>query len=187
MADIANEEQGNKGKTFNPKELDPKNQPPLTDEKFVPQQDGAIPQNAAGITRGQYDALDPVGQASVGFEQGNFDQILGLPQVVSSKISQIVQTFLPLVEVALVELLGNNTLYKKSAGQFNPSFDQKGQISIGFNLVYQVELWIGQDIEMEAIKHDATYVLNKIKPCKANITRCEIDTTEGTLIIQGTL
>ena len=59
------------------------NQPPLTDERAIPQQDGAIPQYAAGISSGQYDALDPVGKTVLSFEKGNFNVLNSLPQLLS--------------------------------------------------------------------------------------------------------
>jgi len=172
---------------FVPQQLGPQDQPAMTDEKMQPVQDGAIPQNSQGITQGQFDALDPIGNAEIKFEQGNYQTILGLPKVVSDKTAQLMQTFVPLIEVSLIELLGSNSMYKRSMGQCQPSFDNQGKISIEFTFQYQVEQWIGQDISLEAIQHDANYILNKLKPVKANISKCEINVTDGSLTIMGTI
>ena len=170
-----------------PEPLGDKNQPVLTDEKFMPVQDGGVPQNAAGIASGQFDALDPVGQAEIKYEQGNFEQVKGLPKVAADKTAQLTQTLVPLIEVAMIELLGSNTMYRRTMGNCQPAFDDKGQISIEFNFQYVVESWIGQDIELEAIQHDANYILEKIKPVKANISKCEISVSDGLLTIMGTI
>ena len=167
--------------------LTPETQPTLKDEKMMPVKDGDVPQDSSGITSDQFDALDPVGNAEIKFNQGNYQTIQGLPQVTADKTAQLVQTFVPLVEVALIELLGSNSMYTRTLGQCQPGFDEKGQINIEFTFQYTIEQFIGQDIPLEAIKHDATYILEKIKPCKANVTKCEISTTNGVLTIQGTL
>jgi len=168
-------------------ELSPDNQPALTDEKFQPVMDGATPQNAEGITSGQYDALNPIGNEQIKFEQGNYQTVMGLPKVVSDKTAQLTQTLVPLVEVALIELLGSNTMYKRALGQCQPAFDNEGKISIEFTFQYSVEQFIGTDIPMDAMQHDANYILEKIKPVKANITKCEISATDGLVTIMGTI
>jgi len=178
-------EQGNH--SFVDKPLDQDNQPVLTDEKFMPVQDGAVPQDSQGITQGQYDALDPIGNAQIKFAQGNYQTVMGLPKVINDKTAQLTQTLVPLIEVAMIELLGSNSMYKRAVGQCQPAFDNQGKISIEFTFQYSVESWIGMDIDVTAIQHDANYVLEKIKPCKANITKCEIAVDEGTLTIMGTI
>ena len=167
--------------------LTPENEPPLTDEMAMPVQDGGIPQNASGVSSGQYDALDPVGNANIKFDQGNYQQIAGLPKVTADKIAQLMQTFVPLVEVALIELLGSNVMYKRTLGQCMPAFDNQGKLSIEFTFQYVIEQWIGTDIQYDAIQHDANYVLEKVKPVKANISKCEIDCTNGQLTLMGTI
>jgi len=173
---------------YNSGPLGAENQPTLSDEKLQPVQDGGIPQNAIGIADGQYDALDPVGNAEITFEQGNYKQIVGLPQLVTGKVAELVQTLVPLIEISLIELMGSTSMYKRAVGQCIPSFDQQGKISINFTFQYVVEKFIGQDIELEAIQHDANYILDRIKPCQAaNITKCEINVSEGTVTIMGTI
>ena len=172
---------------FENEQLTPENQPELKDEKAQPAQDGAIPQNAEGIVSGQFDVLDPIGKANITFEQGNYQQIAGIPKIVADKTAQLIQTFIPLVSVALIELLGSNSMYVQNLCNIQPSFDTKGNLSLNGILQYTVEHWIGTDIPYDAIQHDANYILEKIKPCKANITKCEIDTKSGLLIIQFTL
>jgi hypothetical protein len=159
---------------------------PLSDNKFVPVEDGNIPQNSQGITSGQYDALNGTGSDRVTFEQGNYNQVLGYPQLVTDKVSSLTRTLVPLIEVALIELLGNNQNYKRQSGQCAMSF-QNNQLALSFSFIYVVAGWIGTDIAMEDIQHDSNYVLNRIRPVGANITKCEIDTESGTLTIMGTM
>lgn len=164
------------------------NQPPLTDERAIPQQDGAIPQYAAGISSGQYDALDPIGKTVLSFEKGNFNVLNSLPQLVSSKTSQITQTLIPIIEVALIELLGSNTMYRRSLAQFFPAFDVQGKLNIEFVFNYTVESFIGQDIPVESIQNDANYILQKLQMFKeASITKCEINCNDGLVTIKGSL
>jgi len=183
MADKNEEEQ----KPFNPHPIDDNNQPKLTDEQLTPVRDGAVPQNAEGIASGQFDALDPVGNAEIKFNQGNYQTIMGLPKVAADKVAQLVQTLVPLLEISMIELLGANNLYQRALGQCMPSFDSQGKMGIEFTFQYIVEQWIGQDIDQQAIQHDANYVLERIKPVKANITKCEINVGEGTLIVMGSI
>jgi hypothetical protein len=159
---------------------------PLSNEKFEPVQDGNIPQNSEGITSGQYDALNSTGSEQVTFESGNFNQVLGYPKLVSDKITSVTQTLVPLIEVALIELLGTNQLYKRQIGQCALSF-QNNNLMISFSFVYVVSNFIGTDVDMEALQHDSNYILNRIKPVGANITKCSIDTTDGQVVIQGTI
>jgi hypothetical protein len=159
---------------------------PLSDDKFVPVEDGNIPQNSQGITSGQYDALNGTGFENISFEQGNFNQVMGYPQLVSDKVASLTRTLVPLIEVALIELLGNNQNYKRQSGQCAMSF-QNNQLALSFSFIYVVNGWIGTDIAMEDIQHDSNYVLNRIRPVGANITKCEIDTESGTLTIMGTM
>jgi len=184
---MADQNQQNNQYPFNPKPLGPENQPSLTDEKMMPVRDGDIPQNAAGVTQGQFDALDPVGTPDLAFAQGNYNQMVGLPQLVGQKIAQLTQTLVPLIEVAMIELLGSNTMYRRQLGQCMPSFDQAGNMVIGFTFQYFVEHWVGQDVDLQAIQHDSNYILSRVQPSGANLTKCEIDCGEGALTIMGSI
>ena len=161
------------------------NQVPLTDEKYEPISDGNIPQNSQGITRGVYDSLNAVGSEQLEFEKGNFPMVLGLPNMVNDKVESFSKTFIPLVEVALIELLGSNQLYTRDTCQCDVKFENG--ISITFSLIYSVSNWVGTDIEIEAIQHDSEYVFNRIKPLGVNLSKCEINTEEGTLTVMGVI
>jgi len=172
---------------YNQNPLGPENQPALKDEKMMPVRDGDVPMNAEGITAGEYDALSPYGDGDIKFESGNWSQIMGLPQLVQQKVQQLTNTFVPLIEVAMIELMGDSKSYKRTMGSCAPSFDQQGNMSIGFTFQYTVNSWVGQDISQEAIQHDSVYVLERIKPTGVNISKTEIDTSDGVLTIQGSL
>jgi hypothetical protein len=167
--------------------MTPDNTPPIKDEAAIPVQDGAIPQDSQGIADGSYDPLDPIGNAEIKFAQGNFKTIAGLPQLVNDKTAQLMQTFVPLMEVGMIELLGNSQMYQRQLAQIQPSFDNQGKLSLEFTFQYVVQNWIGTDIDQESIKHDANYILEKIVPTKANVTKCEINCADGLLTIMGTL
>jgi len=159
---------------------------PMSNEEFEPISDGEIPQNSEGIVSGQFDNLNGVGNAQIAFKQGNYNQILGYPQQMSDKLVLFTQTFIPLIEVALIELLGTNQLYQREMAQCMPAF-QNNQMLLSGTLVYSVNNWIGTDIDQNAIMHDSQYVFNRIKPSGVNITKCEISTESGTLTIMFTL
>jgi hypothetical protein len=165
----------------------PETIPPLKDPANIPVQDGAIPQDAEGVAAGTYDALDPVGNANIKFDQGNYNTITGLPKVTGDKVAELMQTFVPLIEVSLIELLGNSNQYQRRLAQCAPSFDNQGKLSIEFTFQYGVTSWIGQDIDKTAIQHDANYVLDKLRPVNATISKCEIDTGDGILTIMGVI
>lgn len=159
---------------------------PLSNEEFEPVEDGAIPQNSEGVVSGQFDNLNGIGNAQIAFKQGNYNQIMGYPQQISDKLSVFTQTFIPLIEVSLIELLGSNQLYQRESAQCMPSF-QNNQMLLSGTLIYSVNNWIGTDIDQTAIAHDSQYVYNRIKPSGVNITKCEISTEAGTLTIMFTL
>jgi hypothetical protein len=161
-------------------------QVPLSNDKFEPVQDGNIPQNSEGITSGQYDALNATGQEQIVFQNGNYKQVVGYPKLVQDKITSLTQTFVPLIEVALIELLGNSQMYQRQTGDVVMSF-QNNQLAISFTFVYVVNNFIGTDIDLSAIQHDSNYILMKIKQSGANITKCEISTESGQITIMGSL
>jgi hypothetical protein len=159
---------------------------PLSNENFVPVSDGNIPLNSEGIISGQFDSLEGNGIQQISFNQGNYNQVLGYPQLIQDKVGSLTQTLVPLIEIALIELLGNNQLYQRESGQCNLTF-QNNQIFLSFAFIYKVANFIGTDIETEAIAHDSNYILNRLRPTKANITKCEISTESGTVTIMGSI
>jgi hypothetical protein len=158
----------------------------LSDENFTPCSDGAVPQNSEGVTAGQFDSAAGNGQEQIVFNQGNFNQVMGYPKLVTDKVASLTQTLVPLIEISLIELLGSSQLYRRETGQCAISF-QNNQLSISFTFIYIVNNFIGTDIDQESISHDANYILNKIRPTNANITKCSVDTGNGEVIVQGTI
>lgn len=127
----------------------------------------------------QFDAINPQGEASIKFEKGNFNQMTAMPQKINQKIVTIQKTVMPLVEVGLLELLGNNKAYKGES--FNAVFnmlDQEPKFEV--NCTYSVEMFIGTDIDKADIQHDAKYLLDRVKVVPGvQWNMCEIDCTEG--------
>lgn len=127
----------------------------------------------------QYDAINPQGEATITFQKGNFNQMTEMPQKINQKIATIQKTIMPLVEVGLLELLGNNKAYKGE--NFNAVFnmlDQEPKFEV--NATYSVEMFIGTDIDKEDIQHDAKYILDRVKVVPdVQWNKCEIDCTNG--------
>jgi hypothetical protein len=157
---------------------------PMTDEEYTPVSDGAIPQNAEGITSGTYDPINPQGVADLSFKQGNLNSLQGYVSAFEQKAQLVLNTLEPLVEKALIELLGTSSMYSRESGNVAISFDSN-TFSITGTLQYQASMWIGIDIPREDIVADSEYVLNTLKIVQnVQITKCEIDTTAGTLTVQ---
>ena len=127
----------------------------------------------------QFDAINPEGQASISFESGNFNQLAQMPQQIMTKIATIQKTIMPLAEVALIELLGNNKAFKGES--FNAVFNMLDNTpKFECNATYSVELFIGTDIEQADIQHDAKYILDRLQAVpNVQWNRCEIDCTDG--------
>ena len=127
----------------------------------------------------QFDAINPEGEASIKFESGNFSQLAQMPQQIMAKIATIQKTIMPLAEVALIELLGNNKAFKGE--NFNAVFNMlDNEPKFECNATYSVELFIGTDIEQAAIPHDAKYILDRLQAVpNVQWNRCEISCTDG--------
>lgn len=127
----------------------------------------------------QFDAINPEGEASIKFESGNFSQLAQMPQQIMTKIATIQKTIMPLAEVALIELLGNNKAFKGE--NFNAVFSMLDNTpKFECNATYSVELFIGTDIEQADIQHDAKYILDRLQAVpNVQWNRCEIDCTQG--------
>jgi hypothetical protein len=157
----------------------------MTDEKYEPVQDGDVPQNAEGITQGSFDALSPNGSISIAFDKGNYPQVEAMPQLVADKTTVITGTFVPLVEKALIELLGSSTMYRRDTANMQLGVNENSEVTISGTLLYIITAWVGLDIDKEAIEHDAKYVMDTIAVAQnVNVTKCEVSTTDGTLVIQ---
>lgn len=127
----------------------------------------------------QFDAINPEGEASISFESGNFNQLTQMPQQIMTKIATIQRTIMPLAEVALIELLGNNKAFKGES--FNAVFNMLDNTpKFECNATYSVELFIGTDIEQADIQHDAKYILDRLKAVpNVQWNQCSIDCTDG--------
>ena len=102
-----------------------------------------------------------------------------MPQQIMTKIATIQKTIMPLAEVALIELLGNNKAFKGE--NFNAVFSMLDNTpKFECNATYSVELFIGTDIEQADIQHDAKYILDRLKAVpNVQWNKCEISCTDG--------
>lgn len=135
----------------------------------------------------QADALDPDGFAEIKFEQGNWDSFAQIPNQVSQKTLLVTKTIIPLIDVALIELLGNNKEYERTS--FESTFDlASGTPLFSATVKYTIEKWLGNDIKEEYIQQDAQYALNRINVLQGvKFSQCKIDTNDGTLTIAFSL
>lgn len=164
-------------------------QKPLTDTQNIPVQDGMIPQDSSAITDEQNTSADALGVQSIDvtFASGNYAQIASLPQLVTQKVQALTNTFVPLVEVSLIELTGSSQQYKRKFAQVTPSFDQNSQLMLEFNIQYEVPGYIGTEFEYADLQADSSYIYDRIKPAGIQVTKCEIDTSNGIVTIMGSV
>ncbi len=160
-------------------------------EPVAPEQNGTPLQTADGTaiavdTSGQYDAISPNGVANISFDTGNWDTMLKREQKIGAKISTIQKTVVPLIEVGLIELLGNSSAYHGTS--FNAAIGSDDACTVSAELSYKVPLFIGTDVEHEAVVKDSTYLYNRIKVAP-NVTwkKCEINTTDGMVNLAFTM
>ncbi len=129
----------------------------------------------------------PEGEIDIKFERGNFDQLEGSAQEYAQLLQNVEQTFVPLVEKALIELLGNNQAYRRVEFTGVPVLNGN-QLKIDVDMKYHVDLMIGTDVDPQAVKHDTDYIINTIKPTpNMTIRNCQIDTQSGDISIGVTL
>jgi len=160
---------------------------PATDDQAIPMTDGQIPipQDSSGIAAGEYGAPSPIGQEQIQFEKGNWAEIGGLADGINQKSTMLTRQVAPLIEVALIELLGQSNSYKRISGTASLAFvDNEPKVS--FALQYEVPMWIGTDVKQESALSDAQYVLQKIRLVKGvQVNQCAINTSTGSLIVSG--
>ena len=143
-----------------------------------------IAQGVAEDTSLQNEPLKAEGSASIKFEQGNYSQLQDSVRALVKKPGIISRTFLPLVEKALIELLGTSSSYKRSNFEFNISL-VNGQIKYIITCIYSVDLFIGTDIERSAVEHDQNYIIETISVVpEIKVKDVKIDTSTGLVRIQ---
>lgn len=152
----------------------------LTDKEGTPIQ----AQDSESIATGKADAIE-LEQETIAFNEGNYSIFESLPQAIETTVQALTKTFIPLVEVALIELTGASSQYQRTSASFTPSFDQNGKLHVTFSLIYTVPGYIGVDFEYEDLQADSQYIFNRIKPAGIQISKCEIDTSNGDITING--
>jgi hypothetical protein len=127
--------------------------------------------------------VNAVVDENIVFEEGSLDDMLQLSSNIATKHSFVMRTFLPIVEVALIELYGNSNMFKRLSleHEFNPQ-----TLSLSIKVTYLVNAIIGLDVDVNLIAEDANYILNRINPIvgqTGNITECRVDCQTGNIII----
>lgn len=117
------------------------------------------------------------------FESGNLEELQTYSSAVLDKYNYILRTFLPIVEIALIELYGDSNKYNRKA--LDMSFN-KETLQTEILATYVVKNIIGVDIDVNLIASDANYIMTRITPvlrenCK--ITECKIDCSNGNITV----
>lgn len=130
----------------------------------------------------------PEGETEIKFENGNFDGLDQSSQKYAELVQNVEQTFVPLCEKALIELLGNNQAYRRVEFNAVPNMNGQNSFKIDVDLKYHVDLMIGTDVDPQAVQHDTAYILSTIKPTPGmQVRQCKIDTQTGDVIIGVTI
>lgn len=144
------------------------------------------PNIAAGVaadTSLQSTPLVDEGTTQIVFEKGNLNLIQGSLKTLIKKPGLVTRTFLPLVEKALIELLGTSSSYKRDSFVFNIAVSNN-QIIYDIKATYSVDLFIGTDIEAAAVRHDQQYIADTISVVPGiRIKEVKIDTSTGLVSI----
>lgn len=146
--------------------------------------------NAGQTTgQGQTQQVGVVQPVMIRFNEGNYDSFAAVPDLVVKKIEQLTKTFVPMVEVALIELTGSSTQYVRSKADVKPTItateDGSVQMRVAFSFVYTIAGYVGVDFEYSDLQADSQYIFDRIAPIGFHITKCEIDTSTGEVTIAG--
>lgn len=117
------------------------------------------------------------------FKEGSAAKLMAFVDSEIQKLQSITKTLVPLVETALLKLLGNSTRYSRQSADV-----VIGKNSIAVTLVYLIPAWIHPEAKKEDVEHDAKEVYDTISTFHVqSFQKCELDPTKGTLTIQCTL
>jgi hypothetical protein len=115
--------------------------------------------------------------------KGNLNTIQGSLKTLLRKPALVTRTFLPLVEKALIELLGNSSSYIRDSFVYNITVSNN-QIVYDVSMTYSVSLFIGTDIDKAAVAHDQKYIADTISVVPGiRIKNVAIDTSTGLVSI----
>ena len=126
--------------------------------------------------------LEP--ELNVSFESGNYAQLdLSLKEMIK-KPALISKTIIPLIEKALIELLGTSSAYKRKLFNYSVVLENK-KIAYACSVEYAVDLFIGSDIDNSAVEHDTKYITDTLAVVNGlRITNSKIDTSTGIVHIE---
>ncbi|GEM_PF-2616084 len=142
-----------------------------------------IAPGVAADTSLQMQPLVDEGTNEITFANGNLNLIQSSLKNLIRKPGLILRTFLPLVEKALIELLGTSSSYKRDSFNFN-IITSNNQIVYSIMATYSVDLFIGTDIEAAAVKHDQDYIAGTISVVPGiKIKSVKIDTSTGLVTV----
>jgi hypothetical protein len=127
--------------------------------------------------------LDDSGINEITFAKGNLNTIQASLKAVIKKPGLILRTILPLIEKALIELLGNSSSYVRDSFTYATTV-VNNQIVYDVTTVYSVSLFIGTDIEKSAVAHDQKYIMDTIAVVPGLIIKnVNIDTKTGLVTV----
>lgn len=98
-----------------------------------------------------------------GFPKGNLEQYATILRSQVPRVASLLfRTIDPLVCACLIDLLGNNTRFRKTAGMITPRQTPKGN-SFDIRLIYSVPDFVGFNGGEEPIREDQTYILSRLR------------------------
>jgi hypothetical protein len=121
---------------------------------------------------------------SLTFQSGNLNQVMTMPSTLSQKLTILTKTFLPLMEKAMIDLLGQSDYYQREECTAQVNMQDNGFLVTG-KVVYGVQMFIGVDVEEQAIRKDSVFIYNTISVIpNFNITHCVVDVGEGKVTVE---
>lgn len=122
----------------------------------------------------------------ISYNNGNWDSFTNAPSQFSTKITTIRQTVTPLLEKALIELIGNSGAYERVSFYSTAGFDDNN-LRVTAEYHYQVDLYIvSEDDDKAKVMHDQGYIyqtLSQVPNLKINSTKIDTDTGDITVIV----
>lgn len=160
---------------------------PLMENDVAPQpateQAQDIAPGVAADTSLQDTPIVEEGHSDIVFEKGNLGLLQSSLKTLLKKPGTITRTLLPLIEKALIELLGTSSAYRRTSFMYNIAVSNN-QIIYNINAQYEVDLFIGTDIARDAVEKDQNYIKNTIAVVPGlRLLNVKIDTSCGLVTI----
>lgn len=124
------------------------------------------------------------------FDTGNLDVWNHtITQYLPTSMVTVRQTLVPIVEAALLSLLGNSKEFARKSGNVAFKYDAQGiPLQLHVELVYDVAAFAVAEVDEDAVVNDQNFIngyITQVPSLRAYPTK--IDTDNGTVTITGIL